>query len=75
MTNESSSDELSPKKTTSKLRRNKHEGDEEGVEALLQLRRQRSRNIDEPRLPRIPQHSITRASVRISVGYNILQLK
>jgi hypothetical protein len=75
MTNELSSDELSRKKTTYKLCRNKYEGDEEGVEALLQLRRQRSRNIDEPRLPRIPQHSITRASVRISVGYNILQLK
>ena len=51
MTNESSSDELSRKKTTSKLCRNKHEDDEEGVEALLQLRHQRSRNIDELRLP------------------------
>jgi hypothetical protein len=75
MPNKSSSDELSLKKTTSKLRQNKHEGDEEGIEALLQLRRQRSRNIDELGLLRIPQHSIIKASVRISVGYNILQLK
>ena len=74
MTNELSSDELSPEKTTSRLRWNKREGDE-GVEALLQLRYQQSRNIDEPRLPQIPQHSITRVSVRISVGFNILQLK
>ena len=75
MTNESSSDEPSPKKITSRLRRNKHEGNEEGVEALLQLRHQRSGNINELRLSRIPEQSVTRASVRISVGYNILQLK
>jgi hypothetical protein len=75
MSNESSSDEPSPEKITSRLRRNKHDGNEEGVEALLQLRRQRSGNINKPRLSRIPEHSITRASVRISVGYNILQLK
>ena len=75
MTNESSSDEPSSEKITSKLRRNKHGGNEEGVEALLQLRHQRPENINEPRLSRIPEQSITRASVRISVGYNILQLK
>jgi hypothetical protein len=75
MTNESSSDEPSPKKITSRLRRNKHEGNEEGVEALLQLRHQRPGNINKPRLSRIPEQSVTRASVRISVGYNILQLK
>jgi hypothetical protein len=75
MINESSSDEPSPQKITSRLRQNKHESDEEGVEALLQLRRQRPGKINEPRLSRIPEHSITRASVRISVGYNILQLK
>ena len=75
MTNESSSDELSPQKITSRLRRNKHESDGEGIEALLQLRHQQPGNINEPRLSRIPEHLITRASVRISVGYNILQLK
>jgi hypothetical protein len=75
MTNESSSDELSPKKIFSKLRQNRHEGDEESVEALLQLRCQWPRNIDKPRLPQILEHSVTRASVRISVGYNILQFK
>ncbi len=81
MTNESSSEEPSPEKITSRLRRNKRdsrnkrESDEEGVEALLQLRRQRPGNINESRLSRIPEHSITKASVRISVGYNILQLK
>ena len=62
-------------KTTSKLHQNKYEDDKEGVEALLQLRRQWSRDIDELELLRIPQHLIIRASVRISVGYNILQLK
>ena len=75
MTNESSSDEPSPEKITSRLRGNKREGNEEGVEALLQLRHQRPRNINEPRLSRIPEQSITRASVRISVSYNILQFK
>ena len=75
MTNESSSDEPSPEKITSRLRRNKREGNEEGVEALLQLRHQQPGNINEPRLSRIPEQLITRASVRISVGYNILQLK
>jgi hypothetical protein len=75
MTNESSSDEPSPKKIISRLRRNKHEDNEEGVEALLQLRHQRPGNINEPRLSRIPEQLVTRASVRISVGYNILQLK
>jgi hypothetical protein len=75
MTNESSSDESSLEKITSRLRRNKRKSNEEGVEALLQLRHQRPGNINEPRLSRIPEQSITRASVRISVGYNILQLK
>jgi hypothetical protein len=75
MTNESSSDEPSPEKITSRLHRNKRKGNEEGVEALLQLRHQRPGNINEQRLSRIPEQSITRASVRISVGYNILQLK
>ena len=75
MTKESSSDEPSPEKITFRLRRNKREGNEEGVEALLQLRHQRPGNMNEPRLSRIPEQSITRVSVRISVGYNILQLK
>jgi hypothetical protein len=75
MTNESSSDEPSPEKITSRLCRNKRESNEEGVEALLQLRHQWPGNINEPRLSRIPEQSITRALVRISVGYNILQLK
>ena len=74
MTNESSSDELSQEKNRSKFCRNKHKDNEEGVEALLRLRHQRPRNIDESRPLRIPGHSITKASVRISVGYNILQL-
>jgi hypothetical protein len=74
MTNESSSDELSQEKNRSKLRRNKHKDNEEGIEALLQLRHQWPRNIDESRPLRIPGHSITKASVRIPVGYNILQL-
>ena len=74
MTNESSSDELSQEKNRSKFCRNKHKDNEEGVEALLQLRHQRPKNIDESRPLQRPGHSITKASVRISVGYNILQL-
>ena len=50
MTDESSSDEPSPEKIASRLCRNKREGDKEGVEALLQLRRQRPGNINEPKL-------------------------
>ena len=50
MTNELSSDESSLEKITSRLRRNKRKSNEEGVEALLQLRHQRPGNINEPRL-------------------------
>jgi hypothetical protein len=72
MTNESSSDDPSSENITSILRQNKHEDDKAAIEALLQLRYQRPGNRNEPRLLQIPEHSITRASIRISVDYNIL---
>ena len=50
MINELSSDELSLEKITSRLCQNKHKCDEEGVEALLQLRHQWPGNINELRL-------------------------
>ena len=53
MTNESSSDELGQEKNRSKLRRNKHKDNKEGVEALLRLRHQQPRNIDKSRPLRI----------------------
>ena len=75
MSHESSSNEPSQEQIISNLRRNKHDGDEESVEALLQLRHQRPGHVNQSRLSQVPKYSITKASVRISVGYNILQLK
>ena len=75
ISNELSSNEPSQEKTSSRLSRNKRDNNEESVEALLQLRHQRPAHINELRPSQVPKHSITKASVRISVGYNILQLK
>ena len=75
MSNESSSDEPSSEKITPRLRHNKRDNGEESVEALLQLRHQRPEHVNESRPSQVPKHSITRVSVQISVGYNILQLK
>ena len=87
MSNKSSSNELSSERITSRLRsnkrdsrnkrdsHNKHDSDEKSVEAHLQLRHQRPGHVNESRPSQVPKHSITKASMRISVGYNILQLK
>ena len=75
MSNESSSDKPRLRPNKSDSCRNKSDSDEESVEALLQLRHQRPRHVNKSRPSQVPKHSITRASIRKSVGYNILQLK